>query len=169
MAPNGNPRNAISNMRQDGINIAQAKWVIYDLGENHIVGSSDDMRPGVDPRTIANRYQLDNADAQALHREGNFAVLAYVGNDVYKIDVVPELQIAACVLLDVVNVLAGEGCNCGTTQREYVPATGPARDSRGRFIKGCGCCGEEDREEEERPCSSPLDFLKHRSIFGDDI
>ena len=88
--------------------------VIYDLGENHVVCASDEGGP-----TAVQKYQLSDSTANAIQNDAtnHFPIAALCYNlrkgEVYLLDAVPELAVANCLLLCVMNILlAAESCGC---------------------------------------------------------
>lgn len=138
----GNAKKAIVEIIEDnGVAIDSIAFAVYNLSENHIECGSFEGGP-----QEARKYQLDSDVARAMTSDaanGNHAVIAYDlrGGDVYLLDTVPELQIASCVLLCVMNVIIGydsfkpsKSCGCREAVNE-VEDLSVTRDSRGRFVK----------------------------------
>ena len=104
----GNAKSALREILDCKANKADLRFVVYQLSENHVLCASDDGGP-----SAVAIYNLSRDTANAiLHDATNgfkIAVLAYNmrTNEVYLLDAVPELQVANCLLLCVMNILVG--------------------------------------------------------------
>jgi hypothetical protein len=87
---------------------ADLRFVIYELSKNHVECASDEGGP-----QAVRKYELSRETADAIRRDAvdNFshAALAYNmrTNEVYLLDAVPDLAVANCLLLCVMNILVG--------------------------------------------------------------
>ena len=141
-----NAKNALREILANKASKSNLMFVVYDIGENHVLCASDEGGP-----SAVRKYELSGDTCRAMRSDspnGNFAVLAYnmADNEVYLLDTVPEAQIASCVLLCVMNILTQEACtHTYMATREdvsnYVTAqprkpTKVVRDSEtGRFMR----------------------------------
>lgn len=102
-----NAKNALREILQNS-NKADLRFVIYHLSENHVECASDEGGP-----SAVAKYNLSRETANAIHRDAtngfDHAALAYNlrTNEVFLLDAVPELAVASCLLLCVMNILVG--------------------------------------------------------------
>lgn len=103
-----NAKNALREILAGKAHKADLRFVVYHLSENHVLCASDEGGP-----SAVQKYNLSRETANQMQREAtnNFpiAVLAYNmrTNEVYLLDAVPELPVASCLLLCVMNILVG--------------------------------------------------------------
>jgi len=102
-----NAKNALKEILRNA-NKADLRFVIYHLSENHVECASDEGGP-----SAVAKYSLSRETASAIHRDATngfvHAALAYNmrTNEVFLLDAVPELAVASCLLLCVMNILVG--------------------------------------------------------------
>jgi len=150
----GNAKNALNEILRDRANKADLRFVVYDLAENHVLCASDEGGP-----SAVAKYALSGETANAIKRDATngfpIAVLAYNlrANEVYLLDAVPEIAVANCLLLCVMNILVGVADSLGAfaptrafeeskqCTENYVtaqprPKTKAVRDAQtGRFVR----------------------------------
>lgn len=146
------------------------RFVIYNVEEGHVECASDEGGPAA-----VRKYELSSDTLNAIRHDANgaHAALAYnmASNEVYLLDAVPELAVANCLLLCVMNILVGADDYVRTCERtensirevdNYVTAAprapvSPVRDPQtGRFIR---------LEETPNPCNDD-EILGHRFRLG---
>lgn len=104
----GNAKNALNEILRDRANKADLRFVVYDLAENHVLCASDEGGP-----SAVAKYALGSETAKTIKWDATngfkIAVLAYNlrANEVYLLDAVPEIAVASCLLLCVMNILVG--------------------------------------------------------------
>ena len=147
----GNAKNALREILSGHANKADLRFVVYELSENHVLCASDEGGP-----SAVAKYNLSKQTASDIKHDTtngfSIAVLAYDmrTNNVYLLDGVPELAVANCLLLCVMNILVGTSdayapSHCFENSRpdvsHYVaaaprPKTKVVRDAQtGRFIR----------------------------------
>ena len=100
----GNAKNAFREILANGVNKVDLRFVVYNLAKNHIECASEG------PDAVAH-YQLGESIAKQMLNDSTngfeHAVLAYNlrSDTVYLLDSVPELSVANCLLLCVMNIL----------------------------------------------------------------
>ena len=166
----GNAKNALNEILRDRANKADLRFVVYDLAENHVLCASDEGGP-----SAVAKYALSGETAKAIEWDATngfkIAVLAYNlrANEVYLLDAVPEIAVANCLLLCVMNILVGVADSLNTfapthafdepkqCTENYVtaqprPKTKAVRDAQtGRFV---------------RLVEDPSDSVEHRFRLG---
>ena len=149
----GNAKNALNEILRNRADKADLRFVVYDLAENHVLCASDEGGP-----SAVAKYALSGETASAISRDATndfkVAVLAYNlrANEVYLLDAVPEIAVANCLLLCVMNILVGVADSLNTfapthafdepkCAERYVtakprPNTRAVRDAQtGRFVR----------------------------------
>lgn len=146
--------------------------VIYDLNENHVICASDEGGP-----TAVQKYHLSESTADAIQNDAvnHFPIAALCYNlrrgEVYLLDAVPELAVANCLLLCVMNILLTESCGgtlCAKEERKeaiepYVAArprksTVAVRDESGMFLGLQEASDQEERTIRQFSLSSLSQF-----------
>ena len=141
--------------------------VVYNLSNNHVECAVTQE---------ASSITLDGSTIDELRRDSHneHAILAFDlrTNEVYKIDDVPELNVASAVLLCVVTellngtVMARKEENGVPTPRQTRACCGVKRGANGRFVKAESAACIDDYEEEDRAPQKVRDITVGTPLTG---